>query len=65
VTAPLGFDRDPEILQHRDVAADCAEIDLQPLGQLWAGEPATSLKQFQDRENARRRVVHVSAPPGL
>jgi hypothetical protein len=32
VTAALGFDRDTEILQHRDVAADRAEIDLQPLG---------------------------------
>ena len=34
VTAALGFDRDAEILQHRDVAADRAQIDLQPLGQL-------------------------------
>ena len=64
VTAALGFDRDTEILQHRDVAADRAEVDLQSLGQLRTGELATRLKQLQDRENACRRVVHVSASPG-
>ena len=48
MTTALGFDGDTEILQHRDVAADRAEINLQPLGQLRTREAAACLEQLQE-----------------
>jgi hypothetical protein len=53
--AALSFDRDPELLQRRDVAPDGAPIDLQPLGDLGPRRNRLGLQQLEQLEQSGGR----------
>src|SRR5262245_50742807 len=53
------LDWDAQVLQHRDIAPHGPAVDFQALGQLRAAQAAACLEQFQDRQDARGRVIHL------
>jgi hypothetical protein len=60
VAAVRGFDRDAQVLKHRDITAHRAAVDLQAPGQLGATHGRSRLQQLQDGQQACRRLVHTS-----
>ncbi len=59
VTAALGLDGDTEVLEHGDVAANGALIDLKAFGEFPAAEAGPGLKEFEGGEDAGGRVVQA------
>jgi hypothetical protein len=58
VAAALGHDRDAQLLELGDVAAQRAAVDFQPARQFGAAQPPMGLQQFKHREHTRSRGIH-------
>ena len=61
VAAALGGDRDPELLEQRDVAPQRAHVHVDALRQLWAADAAAALQQLEHGEHARGGVGHAGS----
>jgi hypothetical protein len=59
VAAMLHRDRDAQLLQARDVAAQRAAIHAQPGRELRSAQAAVGLQQLEGGQHPRGRVVHV------
>ena len=57
----LPLDRNPELLQHRDVAPDRSRIDAQPVGELSSGHDRPGLENLEEGEESRGRRAHADS----
>lgn len=56
----LTLDRNPELLERRDVAPDGPDVDAEPLGQLAPGRNRAGLERLEQLEQAKRGRGHRS-----
>ena len=57
--AALALDRDAELLERRDVAPHRAAVDLQPVGDLPAGDERPRLEELQQVEQSGAGFEHA------
>src|SRR5581483_6654439 len=63
VASPLSLDRNAKILQHSNITAGTACIDLQALRQFARGNAWTSLKQIKHGQETRHGRIHRTIFP--
>jgi hypothetical protein len=56
--AALALDRDPELLERRDVAADGPAVDVELVGDLASVDQRPGLQELEEREQPCRRGEH-------